>query len=121
MSFVSMRSVIEPGTREATRRRHAEWYRHLAESMEYGTGTTEGVERLRAELSNLEAALAWAVEKAEADIALSLANYRHGLWYIVGRFDESRAWFSRVLALRWQSAPQSQSHELGEQPRAGSG
>ena len=86
-------------TLEAARRSHAEWYRQVVEGMEFGRGAANDIALLREEQPNLESALAWAVDAGETDIALTLANYLHGVWYIDGRFDESRAWLTRVLQL----------------------
>jgi predicted ATPase len=98
------------------RRRHASWYRHVAESIALGSGTDEGIERLRQEEPNLVAALEWAVEAVDTDTALSLATCLHGLWYISGRFGESRP------RATWGSTGRSgHGNELGQQPRDGTG
>ncbi len=99
--------LAESGEQDAVRRRHADYFRALAEQTEQFARQHDAasVERIDVERDNLRAALAWAVETGEADIGLRAAAAVWPLW--PGRdLAEGRAWFERLLAL-----PQSRSRD----------
>jgi non-specific serine/threonine protein kinase len=86
----------------ALRRRHAEYFLHLAEQ---ARAALEGpdrallLDRLELEQDNVRAALSWALaESGDADVGLRLAASMTGLWVTRGYWDEGLAWLDRALA-----------------------
>jgi predicted ATPase/DNA-binding SARP family transcriptional activator len=55
--------------------------------------------------TNLRAALTWAVEHNQAEIALALATALYYFWSKSGHLPEGRQWFARVLALPAAQSP----------------
>jgi tetratricopeptide (TPR) repeat protein len=86
-------------------RRHAEhflaWAEHVREEMRRCQEREQPVwwERLKCEHENLRAALAWAVEQGEGEIALRLAVALGSFWEHHGYLSEGRERFAAVLAL----------------------
>jgi predicted ATPase/DNA-binding CsgD family transcriptional regulator len=88
------------GEAEPTRRRHAIWYRDLAERARpelMGWVNRSWLALLEAELDNIRAALNWAMEQAEAEIAQRLAYAVGWFWYVTYRLSEGRTWTERAL------------------------
>src|SRR5207248_1611597 len=86
---------------DATRRRHAEYYRALAETAEpqlTGPRQTEGVSALATENENLRTALAFAERYAPAE-ALRLTSSLVIFWYLRSLFREGVVWLERALAV----------------------
>jgi len=85
--------------RDELRRRHADYYRTLAEDSGLLPGEPDAapVRRLEAERDNVRAALAWAEEAGEAEIGLRTAA---AVWTFWPRRDlaEGRSWLQRLLA-----------------------
>ncbi|MEV6268475.1 tetratricopeptide repeat protein [Kribbella sp. NPDC051936] len=94
--------------------RHARYYVELAEESEShlrGPDQGEWLERLEGELSNLRAAMAWALRTGAATEALRLAG---GLWlfcYLRGHYAEGSQWLERALQLG-DSVPAEQIADL---------
>jgi predicted ATPase/DNA-binding XRE family transcriptional regulator len=83
-------------------RRHAEFVAELAEeagALLLGADQARGRAMLRVEIGNLRAALTWATDTGDVDLALRLAGAPWMFWRIEGSFDEGRSWLRRALAL----------------------
>jgi predicted ATPase/class 3 adenylate cyclase len=82
-------------------RRHAEYFLELAESTESearGAEEARWLSRLKSDQANFRAAIAWALEHGETELALRLAGSLHSFWYHAGFLVEGRGWAERVLA-----------------------
>ena len=81
---------------------HAEYYVALAER-EWpelrGPGQAAALRRLESEHANLRAAIAWACDQGEAELALRLAAFLWRFWWVRGLLSEGRRWLGMVLAL----------------------
>jgi predicted ATPase/class 3 adenylate cyclase len=69
--------LVDLGDADATRARHANWYTGFARAAGRGLYSSEEhqwLERLRAEIDNLEVAVAWAVAADETDIAMRIGG-----------------------------------------------
>lgn len=85
----------------AVRRRHATYYRDLAERAEpelTGPDQAHWLAGLEAELGNLRAALEWALWHGEPGIGLRLAVALWRFWYTRGYLVEGRDWLEAALA-----------------------
>ena len=91
------------GQAQAVQHRHAEYFIALAEHGERTlTGeetpiSDEAVERARDELPNLRAALEWAFDSGDLNLALHLVAFAWWAWTMSGRQTEGRALFVRAL------------------------
>lgn len=84
------------------RRRHAEFYASLAESMTNstpGSDQTVTLRRLEREHDNLRSALTWTLAEADVALALRLAGALWPFWEAQGHIAEGRRWLDRVLDL----------------------
>ncbi|HKF78341.1 MAG TPA: BTAD domain-containing putative transcriptional regulator [Candidatus Dormibacteraeota bacterium] len=91
----------EAGEEPPARRRHAAWYRRLAEGAgrHGGPGHESLVAQLVAELDNLRGALAWYLgEGRDPAAALAMAAPVWWFWWVRGEMGEGRAWLRRALA-----------------------
>jgi predicted ATPase/DNA-binding XRE family transcriptional regulator len=92
------------GEEDATRQRHADYFTALAEAGTpayfYGPDQAQLLERLELEHDNLRAALAWAANRGDVDLALALVNGLWRFWYVRGYLSEGRDWVQAILALR---------------------
>ncbi len=92
---------------EAVRRRHAQFFLALAEEAEpHLTGAQQHVWLLRLEQEhpNIRAALRWAVDRRELNLAARLAGSLNRFWYLRGHQVEGRRWLDQIVALRPQAA-----------------
>ena len=86
---------------DATLRRHANLFLALAEEAEpelRGPRQEEWLERLEVEHDNFRAALSWALEGGEPELALRLSGALGDFWYLRGRLKEGRRWLEAALA-----------------------
>jgi predicted ATPase/class 3 adenylate cyclase len=84
---------------EDSRRRHAEFFRGLAEEAEphlVGRDPKTWLDRLEQEHANLRTALEWAVTRDER-LAIEFAADLSRFWSIRGHLSEGREWLQRVL------------------------
>jgi predicted ATPase len=89
--------------RERLEQRHAQhfmdWAEQASEELRQGREQPVWLERLRLEHDNLRAALAWAVGRREAEIALRLAVALAPFWERRGYFSEGRERLAAILLL----------------------
>lgn len=92
----------EAGETAAVRERHAHYYADLAEESDRrlrGPKQAEALERLDTEGANLRAALDWAAEQGDADVALRLTGALSWYWYLRGRNSQGHGHLAAALAL----------------------
>ena len=92
---------------ETVRRRHADFFLALAEQAQpelRGPQDRAWLERLEREHDNMRAALSFALESEEAELALRLAGALGTFWYMHSHSDEGRKWLEAALA-RDKGAP----------------
>jgi predicted ATPase/DNA-binding SARP family transcriptional activator len=89
------------GEDDATAGRHAHFYAGLAEVAESkltGADQARWLDQLEAEHANLQAALRWASQTGDTEMALLLAARLWRFWQLRGHFAEGRRWLEDVLA-----------------------
>ena len=99
--YASERRTESPEA-ENISRRHAEFFRALAEEAEpelLGPNQAAWLDRLEQEHDNLRGAIEWAVERAEVDTALSLSGALWRFWQFRGHLREAAMRFEKVLGL----------------------
>jgi excisionase family DNA binding protein len=85
---------------EAARSAHAAYFQAMAVAADKAlveSQQEEWLARLDAEAPNLQAALAWTVERGSAEAALQLASGLWRYWPARGRLQEGRRWLERAL------------------------
>ena len=95
--------LAEAGEEDDVRRRHARWFRGLAEraarEIEGRAGQTAWADRLESDLDNLRAALDWAQRAPDgADTALALTTSLWRFWEMRWRIDEGLTRLAAALA-----------------------
>ena len=96
------------GEAEEVRRRHASWFFGLAQEVEpwlRGARREVWLERLESEYGNLRAALAWALERGEADLGLWFGGALAEFWYMGGNLGEARRWLETALQNSGEGPP----------------
>ena len=94
--------LAESGEEDAVRRAHATHHLALAEAAKPHLFLAEQgrwLDRGEADLGNVRAALAWSVQRHEADTALRLVAAVLPVWLKRRRYGEAWDWIERVLAL----------------------
>ncbi len=86
----------DSGEAETIRRRHAEWYAALLESI----GPTARLQPSAAvaaevEIDNIESALGWATDSREAEVGLRICGWGWRVWHRSRRLRQGRAWTDR--------------------------
>jgi predicted ATPase/DNA-binding SARP family transcriptional activator/Tfp pilus assembly protein PilF len=107
--------LAELGEEQEIRRRHASFYLALAQAAEEHLTSAEQVSwllGLEAEQPNFRAALQWALEKGDAELALDLSGSLAQFWKIRGYLVEGRQWLERALALCAGATPAVQARAL---------
>jgi predicted ATPase/DNA-binding CsgD family transcriptional regulator len=87
---------------EAIRWAHAKYFLALAEMLRPQIEGPDGpavLRRMEGEHPNLRAALGWAVDRGETEIALRLVVALWKFWLVRGHRADARAWFDAVLDL----------------------
>jgi hypothetical protein len=88
----------EAGTVEC---RHADFFLAMGEQARpqlRGPEDRKWLERLEREHDNMRAALSWALESEEAELALRLAGVLGTFWHMRSHSDEGRKWLEAALA-----------------------
>jgi predicted ATPase len=105
----------EHGEADALRRRHAEYHRRLVLELSEAVLQSEPMDliaRIRLEPDNLRAAMTWALEQHEGDLALDLAE-GFGRFVGGGGWSEEVEWYERALLAAGPSAdPVARAHRL---------
>jgi predicted ATPase len=94
------------GEAEAVRRAHAEYFLALAEEAEpmlWGAEDTAWLDRLEREHDNMRAALSWAIEHGEGELALRVGAALRWFWYMEGYYGEGRRWLEAALSKDWSA------------------
>ena len=86
---------------------HAEYYLALAGAAEphlMGAEAEEWLERLESDHNNFRAALRWALDEGEHEIALGIAGALGRFWSLYGYLSEGRRWLDEVMSRRSAAA-----------------
>jgi predicted ATPase/class 3 adenylate cyclase/Tfp pilus assembly protein PilF len=105
----------ESAEAEEIKRAHAEYFLTLAEEAYpelRGPDQLEWLERLEAEHDNMRAALSWALERKEVDVALKLGGALWWFWQTRGYHSEGRRWLEEALAMDGRGSPGSRAMAL---------
>lgn len=105
----------QSGAGPALRRRHAHYYRRLAERAEpelVGPDARLWLDRLEADLPNLRAALSWALAQGEAELAAGLAAPLALFWDMRAHQREGQGWLQAVLTSGAPLAPALRARAL---------
>ena len=97
----------EMGVETEIRSEHLAYFLDLAEKADKelrGHNQLEWLHRLNSDRDNLRAALDWAIETEQTEIALQLVRKLHWFWFVRGDHSEGRQWLERILALSDASA-----------------
>ncbi|MFI5225857.1 MAG: ATP-binding protein [Candidatus Limnocylindrales bacterium] len=100
-SFATAR-LVGDGDEPAVRRRHADAFLALArEAQRHESDADRAVwlDRLAADEANLRTAVLWAIDAAEADLAMHLVAALWRFWQADGHLTEGRQFAERVLAM----------------------
>lgn len=97
----ALAELVERGELEALRRRHLSYYVALAEAAEpelRGPHQIARSQQLEDEHNNLRAALGWALERQETEMALRLGGALWRFWELHAHLSEGRKWLADALA-----------------------
>jgi predicted ATPase/class 3 adenylate cyclase len=100
---------------EEMKRAHAQYFLTLAEEAYpelKGANQLEWLERLEAEHDNMRAALSWALERKEAEVALRLGGALWWFWWMRGYYSEGRRWLEESLAIAGHVPPEVRAMAL---------
>src|SRR5215204_5303846 len=105
----------ESGEEQEIKRAHAHYFLTLAEEADpelKGPDQLEWFERLEAEHDNIRAALSWALERNEAELALRLGGALWWFWLVRGYHSEGRRWLEEALATDERRSPEVRAMAL---------
>jgi len=94
--------LLETGELDDVRRRHAAHFAALAEEagrQVLGADQVTWLDRLDRDHDNVHAALAWAIERGQAELGLRMAAGLAYFWYFRGHYSEGRSLRAAVLGL----------------------
>ncbi len=97
------------------RQRHAAYFLEWIEDVDpklYGAGEEAWFARVEAEHDNLRAALAWANETRDEEMALRLAGAMRRFWYIKGYWSEGCRWIEGILVWSTEGTPAARAGAL---------
>jgi predicted ATPase/DNA-binding CsgD family transcriptional regulator len=97
-----LEQLSEAGELDSARRAHASYYWSFAEDAErglMGANQKNWLQRLDCEQDNLRAALRWAIEKHESELAQRMAGALHSYWFVRSHWSEGRRWLEESLAM----------------------
>jgi predicted ATPase/class 3 adenylate cyclase len=100
---------------EEIKRAHAEYFLTLAEEANpelKGANQLEWLERLEAEHDNMRAALTWALERKEVELALRMGGALWSFWSVRGYHSEGRRWLEEALAMNGRGSPEVRAMAL---------
>jgi predicted ATPase/class 3 adenylate cyclase/Tfp pilus assembly protein PilF len=105
----------ESAEAEEIKRVHAQYFLTLAEEAYpqlRGQDQLEWLDRLEAEHDNMRAALSWALERKETEVALRLGGALWWFWSVRGYYSEGRHWLEEALAIDERGSPGSRAMAL---------
>ena len=98
----ALEALAASGKEPATRNAHATFFLRLAEPLRTAAGARPEqralIERVQADLDNVRAALAWSLDRGEAETGMRLAVAMQPYWHIRGPLGEAHDWLARALA-----------------------
>jgi tetratricopeptide (TPR) repeat protein len=100
---------------EEIKRAHAQYFLTLAEVAFpelRGPEQLEWLERLEVKHDNMRAALSWASQRKEAQMALRLGGALWLFWFVRGYHSEGRRWLQEALAIDERGSPDSRAMAL---------
>lgn len=100
--------LVDSGELEDMQRLHTTYYLTLAEQVEpdlYGPRQAAAVSILAREQDNFRAALAWAIEQNEVEIAQRLCGALGMFWEARTQFLEANRWIDAVLLMEQETPP----------------
>ena len=109
------RSYRQSPEAEQIRRLHAEYFLTLAEEAYpelKGANQLQWLERLEAEHDNMRAALSWALERKEVEVALRLGGALWSFWSMRVYYSEGRRWLEEALAMDGRGSPEVRAMAL---------
>ncbi len=98
----ALKRLQESGEEEALRGRHARYYLLLVEQIEpdlEGNQRYRAIQQLIGEQDNLRAALAWAIEQGETELAQRLCGALGLFWESRSQFQEAHRWIEAALEM----------------------
>ena len=101
--------------RAVIQRVHAEFFAAMAISLAtpLGAGVLTAIERVRADLDNLRATLAWSLDQGETETTLFVAGSLSEYWtFTGGHFTEGHAWLNRAFQQGRDVSPAAQAEGL---------
>ncbi|TDC75760.1 BTAD domain-containing putative transcriptional regulator [Streptomyces hainanensis] len=107
--------LVEAGEAAACARRHARHFTRLAGEADRelrGPAQREWLHRLDVETANLRAALDWALERGDGELALRQCGSLGWYWFLRGRYREAHRSFGRALAVADDLADGARSDAL---------
>jgi tetratricopeptide (TPR) repeat protein len=103
------------GEAEQIKLAHAQYFLTLAEEAHpelLGANQLQWLEKLEAEHDNMRAALSWALERNEAEVALRLGGALWWFWSVRGYYSEGRRWLEEGQAMEGRGSPDSRAMAL---------
>src|ERR687897_436319 len=103
------------GETETVPAAHAAFYRGLGEEAEATLESGDqrrSLQRLREEHANLRSALAWSIDRRDAETALRLNTSLWRFWLLIGHLSEGRRWLAAALGLGDDGAPTLRARAL---------
>lgn len=96
----ALERLVESGEIETLRQQHAAYYLALIEAAApelRGSQAAVWVRRFEQEHDNLRAALQWALDRKQPEIALRFGAALSQFWHVRGYWSEGRQWLHRIL------------------------
>ena len=100
--------LVADGGEQDARRHHATAYLDLAETAAghlFAAEQPAWLDRLMLDQPNLRAALRWAIDAGESDLALRFLAASWRFWQVVGQLSEGSEWAEAVMAMPGADAP----------------
>jgi predicted ATPase/class 3 adenylate cyclase len=96
----SLEELTNEGEHIEISRRHAAFFRSfVAERAATITTSSDAASLMEIEHDNIRAVLGWAVENAEAELAMEVASALWRFWMLRSHLAEGRQWLTEILAL----------------------
>ncbi len=105
----------ERGEEQEIKQLHAQFFLTLAEEADpelKGPDQLEWFETLEAEHDNIRAALSWALERKDVEVALRLGGALWWFWLMRGYHSEGRRWLEEALAIEVRGSPEVRAMAL---------